>query len=170
MSETFDEYKARLVSYVGERDPLEILRESPSALEQLVAGRAAERLTAAPAPGKWSVAEILAHLVDDELILGYRMRSVLVTPRSEIVSFDQRRWSDTLRYGDIPVSASLNAFRAFRDWNLELVGRLSPAEWDTFGIHQERGKESVRDMVRLYAGHDVNHTNQIRRIIAAPAA
>lgn len=169
MSESFEEYKARLLGYVGERDPLEILRGSATALEQLLRGTAPERLTAAPAPGKWSVAEILAHLADDELILAYRMRAVLVTPGSEILAFDQERWSKALRYRDIPAAASLHAFRTFREWNLELLGRLSKQEWDAFGIHEERGKESIRDMVLIYAGHDINHTNQVRRIVA-PAA
>lgn len=165
MSESFQEYKARLLGYVGARDPVEVIRETPAVLEPIVRSVPAERLTVPPAPGKWSIAEILAHLADDELILGYRMRSVLVTPGSEVVAFDQDRWAGTMRYRDIPAQISLDAFRQFRRWNLEMLDRLSPEEWGRSGIHQERGKESVRDMVLIYAGHDINHMNQIRQIV-----
>lgn len=59
-------------------------------------------------------------------------------------------------------------FRETRQWNLELLAGLTEKEWSRYGIHCERGRESVRDMVLLYAGHDLNHAEQIR--LASTAA
>ena len=165
MSESSEDYKARLIGYVGERDPLEILSETARLLRDLLDGVPPDALVIPPAPGKWSIAEILAHLADDELILAYRMRTVLVAPGVEIVSFDQNRWADALRYREIPARASLATFEAVRQWNLEAMKTLTPELWDRFGVHEERGRESIRDMALLYAGHDINHSNQIRAIV-----
>ena len=164
MSESSEDYKARLIGYVGGRDPLGILSETGGLLRDLLDGVAPDDLVIPPAPGKWSIAEILAHLADDEFILAYRMRAVLVDPGVEILSFDQNRWADGLRYRETHPRASLAAFEAARQWNLELMTTLSPEEWDRFGVHSERGRESIRDMALLYAGHDINHSNQIRAI------
>ena len=165
MSESSAEYKARLIGYVGERAPLEILSETAATLRQLLEGADAEALVRPPAPGKWTIAEILAHLADDEFILAYRMRAVLVDPGVEIISFDQNRWADDLRYRETRPEASLHAFEAARRWNLELMNTLTPEEWSRYGVHEERGRESIRDMALLYAGHDINHSNQIRAIV-----
>ena len=60
----------------------------------------------------------------------------------------------------------MDAFRAMRAVNLLLVGQATEAEWQRVGLHGERGEESVADMVRLYAGHDLAHRAQIERILA----
>lgn len=165
MSESSEQYKARLIGYVGGREPLEILGETGRVLRQLLEGVDPEAFANPPSPGKWSIAEVLAHLADDEFILAYRMRTVLVDPGAEIVSFDQNRWANDLRYREIPAGASLAAFETARQWNLELMKTLTPEQWNRFGVHQERGRESIRDMALLYAGHDINHSNQIRAIV-----
>ncbi|MCA1733454.1 MAG: DinB family protein, partial [Acidobacteria bacterium] len=154
MSETSEDYKTRLIGYVGDREPVEILGETARLVRNLLDGVDPKDFAIPPAPGKWSIAEILAHLADDEFILAYRMRTVLVDPGVEIVSFDQNRWADDLRYREIPPGVSLAAFETARQWNLELMKTLTPEQWDRFGVHEERGRESIRDMALLYAGHD----------------
>ena len=122
-----------------------------------------------PQPEKWSVQEILSHLADDELVLGYRMRRVLEEPGRSIDGFDQARWASVLHYASDEPATTLERFRRMREWNLDLFSRLSAEEWALFGVHAERGRESLRDMALLYAGHDLNHAGQIRAIVE-PAA
>ena len=57
-------------------------------------------------------------------------------------------------------------FRILRQANLALLGSLAPAEWNLYGIHAERGAESIRDIAMYYAGHDINHFKQIEAIRA----
>ena len=55
-------------------------------------------------------------------------------------------------------------FRILRQANLALLRSLTPAEWNLYGIHAERGAESIRDIAMYYAGHDLNHFKQIEAI------
>jgi len=62
---------------------------------------------------------------------------------------------------------SVELFRAVRDANLALLRSLEPAQWALYGVHSERGRESIEDMVRMTAGHDVNHLRQIEQIVVS---
>ncbi|MGZ8868796.1 MAG: DinB family protein [Thermoanaerobaculia bacterium] len=165
MSESFDDYKQRLLGYLGDRDPIDVLGATAKDLRAPVVGKDEAVLRASPSPGKWSVAQIAAHLADDEIVLGWRLRAVLADSGCEIAGFDQATWANTMRYAEIPAATSLERFDQMRAWNLDLLRGLRPEEWERYGIHSERGRESVRDMARLYAGHDLNHTLQIARIV-----
>jgi hypothetical protein len=57
-------------------------------------------------------------------------------------------------------------FRVLREVNLELFKTLTPEQWKQHGMHAERGVETVEHMLRLFAGHDVNHTRQVEQILA----
>ena len=65
MMADFEDYKSRLNAYTQGRDYMQMLRESPSLIVDLLRGVPDEVLHRSPAPGKWSIAEILAHLADD---------------------------------------------------------------------------------------------------------
>jgi len=165
MTETQEQYKARILGYVGARDPMHMLAVAPVTIERLLEGASDETLSRTPAPGKWSVREILAHLADDELVGAYRIRMILSAPGTDIQAFDQDVWAATGRYASRDAATSLALFRMLRETNLALLRQLSPEEWDRFGMHAERGRESVRDVARYFAGHDVNHIRQIEAIV-----
>jgi hypothetical protein len=164
MTETQAQYKARILGYLGDQDPMSLLDAAPATLGRLVEGRSDEELSQHP-PGKWSAREIVAHLADDELVGAYRIRMILSAPGTDIQAFDQDVWAATGRYSASDTSSALALFRLLREANLTLLRALSDEEWDQFGIHAERGRESVRDIVRYYAGHDLNHLRQIEAIL-----
>lgn len=161
------EYRERMFGFVGDRDPLEVQRETADAIGRLIAGRSDAVLRKNPAPGKWSVAQILSHLADAEIVGGFRLRAALAEPRSALAAYDQDLWAQSMRYDEIPAAASLERFAQLRAWNMALYASLREDEWERFAIHAERGRESVRDHARLYAGHDLNHMTQVRRILGA---
>jgi hypothetical protein len=68
MPETMEQYKSRILSLSGDRDPLLCLAAAPDKLIQLTKGLTDDALSHKPAPGKWSIREIVAHLADDELV------------------------------------------------------------------------------------------------------
>jgi hypothetical protein len=90
---------------------------------------------------------------------------ILSSSGTAIQAFDQARWAETGRYNSIDLAASLNLFRTLREANLSLFKLLSAEEWSRFGLHAERGKETLRDIARYYAGHDFNHFSQIESIL-----
>ena len=58
-------------------------------------------------------------------------------------------------------------FRVVREANLALLKSLAPEQWKHHGMHAERGEESIEHIVRMIAGHDINHTRQVERIVRA---
>ena len=164
-NETFDEYTARIFSYVGKRDPRRMLRAAPTARARRVAGVPRRRLTTRPAPGKWSVGEILAHLSEIELLWGDRVRTLLEHDEPEIVGMDQEVWARVGRYEWRDPRESLALFTALRRSNVSLLKALSPKALARRGRHSQFGGLSIADIARLLAGHDVNHTRQIDAIL-----
>lgn len=163
-TETMEEYKQRILSYQAGSDPLVLLTNAPDVLAALLAGLSSEDLSYRPGLGKWSIREIAAHLADDELVGGYRIRVVLSRPGVAIEAFDQDVWARTGRYSEREIGESLNVFRTIRLANVNLLRSISADEWDLFGVHAERGVESLRDMATYFAGHDINHFRQIQGI------
>jgi uncharacterized damage-inducible protein DinB len=164
-NETFDEYTARIFGYVGKRDPRRLLPKTPAALARRLAGVPRRRLTKRPAPGKWSVGEILAHLSEIELLWGYRVRTLLERDEPEIVGMDQEVWARVGRYEKRDPRESLALFTALRRSNAALLAALSPKALARRGRHSQFGGLTIADIARLLAGHDVNHTRQIDAIL-----
>jgi hypothetical protein len=135
-------------------------------LERLVKGVPASRLRKRPAPDKWSVSEILAHLADAEIVIGWRIRSILGAPGTPIQAYDQDAWAAAGNYAKRDPRKSIEQFRAMRDANLAFYKSLRPEQWKQSGMHAERGEESIERIARMIAGHDINHILQIERILA----
>ena len=160
-------YKARILRLQEGADFLELQAQAPARLASLLKGLSDAELSRRPLPDKWSIREIVAHLADDELVGGYRIRMILSSPGTEIQAFDQDEWARTGRYDQAEVRASLEMFSVLRQSNLALLRCLRSEEWDMSGVHAERGPESIRDIAMYYAGHDINHLAQIEAICRA---
>ena len=165
MPETPQQYTQRILGYVEGREPLAALAATAGTLDRLVSGASAASLRARPAPEKWSTGEILAHLADAELVTGYRLRLVLGSPGVAIPAYDQARWAVSGHYDTRDPLKSVEQFRVLRDVNLMLLESLEPDEWRYYGVHSERGRESIEVIVRMAAGHDINHVRQIEAIL-----
>jgi len=165
MTETQEQYKERILGHVQGHDPLTPLSTAPEVLAVLLGRAPASMVSRRPAPDKWSIQELAAHLADDELVGAYRVRLILSEPGTAIQAFDQDRWAAIGRYTQVEPQTSLTLFRSLRAANLALWRSLRDDEWDRAGIHAERGRESVRDIARYYAGHDLNHFGQIEAIL-----
>src|SRR5687768_7420575 len=163
-SESVSQYRERILGYQAGADPLVLQATAPDVLAALVEGLSADHLDQRPAAGKWSIREIVAHLADDELVGAYRIRLILSAPGTAIQAFDQDVWARTGRYGTRDISDSLALYRTLRFANLKLLQSLTAQEWDLSGVHAERGIESLRDIARYFAGHDINHFRQIESI------
>jgi hypothetical protein len=165
MPETPQEYTRRILANVEGQDPLKVQAETPAKLGRLIDGVPASRLRERPAPGKWSVAEILAHLADAELVTSWRIRQILGAPGTPLQAYDQDSWAAACHYEKRDPRKSLEQVRMLREANLALLASLEPDQWKHHGMHAERGQESIEHIARMMAGHDLNHTRQIERIL-----
>ena len=165
MNETPQQYTQRVVSYIEGQKPLAVQAATPKKLERLIKGVPTAKLRKRPAPDKWSVVEILAHLADAEIVGGFRMRLILGAPGTPVAAFDQDAWVTSGHYAKRNPRKSVEQFRVLREANLRLLKSLAPEQWQHYGMHSERGRESVEHIVKMFAGHDVNHLRQIEQIL-----
>ncbi len=161
------DYVSAVLGLVGSRDPLDILTATPAALRARLSDLPSALLSQPEAPGKWSIAHVVRHLADSELVWGWRLRMVLSHDRPTITGYDQDLWADRLHYAAVDAAESLEEFSVLRRSNLRLLTRAAPADLTRVGVHVERGEERIDHMIKLYAGHDVLHLNQIDRITNA---
>lgn len=167
MQETAQEYIQRMLGNVRGQDPLKVEAATPKRLQRLIKGVPAAKLRKTPAPGKWSVAEILAHLADSEIVRGWRMRQILGAPGTPIQAYDQDSWAAAGHYEKRDPRKSLETFRVVREANLALLKSLTKEQWKHSGTHAERGEETIEHISHMMAGHDINHTAQVERIVSA---
>src|SRR5580658_8889203 len=165
MKETPQEYTQRIIRLMEGKKPLAVQAATAKKLERLIKGVPTSKLRKRPAPDKWSVGEILAHLAETEIVGGFRMRLILGAPGTPVPAFDQDAWVISGHYAKRDPRKSLEQFRAMRETNLALLKSLTPEQWKHHGVHAERGEESIELIVRMMAGHDLNHIQQIERIL-----
>jgi hypothetical protein len=171
MGESFEAYRRRVLGYLGDRDPIRVQRTTPAALERRIRGRPAAVLSRRPAPEKWSITEIVAHMADAELAMAWRLRGMLATPGVCLTWWDQDRWAARLDYAAGSAREYAALFRATRAGNLRLLAAVPRHWWDEcFGVHEVRGRQTVAEFVALEAAHDLNHLRQIDRILLAAGA
>ena len=159
-----------MMKFLGDREPLKVFSSTAADLRATTKGLSKRQLETPEAPGKWGVAAVVQHLADVEIVLGFRYRKVLGQPGTRVPAIDQDAWADRLGYMTADVPAALDDFEALRRVNLRLLRSVQPNQWELFGIHEERGNETLRHMVRLYAAHDCYHLYQIDRIIKSIGA
>ena len=167
MQETAQEYTQRLLSYGEGSDPLRLQQAAPKKLALLLKGKTNKQLMRRPAPDKWSVAEIVAHLSDAELAISWRIRQILSNNAVPIQAYDQDKWAKTFDYAHRDPRRSLENFRSLREANVALLKSVPRKLWENYGVHEERGHESISHVVRMVAGHDLNHLQQVQRILKA---
>lgn len=165
MQETAQQYIQRILGYVEGQDAVKIQRTTSAKLKKAMQDLTPSQLKWRPEPGKWSIAEILAHMADVEIVASWRMRSVVGENGITIQPFDQDAWASAFDYQSRDARRSLEIFRALRENNLAMLKELSPQTWENYGMHLERGKETIAHLARMFAGHDTNHVLQVERIV-----
>ena len=142
-----------------------ILRATPCEIARYLEAMGAEKSTQPPAPGKWSAAQIVAHLADCELVFAFRLRQTLAEDSPVLQPFDQDKWAAT--YAGIPGAEALAVFSAMRTWNLRLLSSTWPAAAHRPVTHPERGNMTFQTIVETMAGHDLNHLGQLQRLASS---
>jgi DinB superfamily len=165
MKETPQQYTQRILGLVEGKDALKIQATTPKKLAALIKTVSPSKLRKRPGPDKWSVTEILAHLGDAEIVTAWRIRLILGAPGSPIQAYDQDAWVAAGRYSERHPLQCLEVFRAVREANLSVLKSLKPEQWKHHGMHAERGQETIERILHMMAGHDLNHLQQIERIL-----
>jgi hypothetical protein len=144
-------------------DPLlaDYLR-GPDKIAAMVTPLADALLAFRPAANRWSIHEILLHLVDFELVTSVRLRKVLAEERPALPGFDQNAWASRLHYTKRQWRRSMQDLRRLREANVEILRHLGDAEWVREGVHPERGPLTVRQLVQRAIEHLDRHAQQMQ--------
>ncbi len=157
-------YRDALIERLDGADPIQELSALFERLPKTLVGLSEEQLREAEVPGKWSILDVLRHLADVELVQANRIRHILVDDRPTLAAMDQDRWAERLWTDEGTLEDALEPLRALRVANLRLLKSLPEDALDREAVHEERGAESLRTILKLIAGHDRVHLDQIHRI------
>jgi hypothetical protein len=128
-----------------------------SLLAYAASGLTVEQERARPGPGAWSIAELVCHLVDSDLVGADRMKRVIAEEAPTLLAYDQDAWIARLGPQETPVEEAVNLFAASRHWMTRILKRCAPEDFARAGMHTERGRETLADLVVDYANHLDHH-------------
>jgi uncharacterized damage-inducible protein DinB len=149
--------------FLGDARPQDVLEMTAITIARLIRNSDAEQLTRAPAPGKWSIRDILCHLADCEITFAFRLRQTMAEAHHVIQPFDQEAWARP--YGTLDAHDALDAFTALRRWNLLFIRAVGAAAESKVVKHPERGEMTFRTIIETMGGHDINHLRQIENLV-----
>ena len=155
-------------SFLGDQNPSDVIAATAGKLKDIAANLSDEQLNRTPAPGKWSIREVMCHLADCEIVFAFRIRQALAEPHHVIQPFDQDIWAKP--YSGYTTQAALAVFKAVRDWNVALVRSLPADAFSKPITHPERGTMTLQTVIETMGGHDVNHLKQIEGIVTRAAS
>jgi hypothetical protein len=145
-------------------DLLERYRRGPELVALVLTGVFGEEEDFVPAPGKWTIRQLAAHLADAELAAAYRCRLIAAEDNPTIIAWDQDAWSRNLDYSRRKPKQSLESFRRMRAETHELLKGLPEAAFARTGNHSERGPITLQQFVDLMAQHAETHSRQMQTI------
>jgi hypothetical protein len=122
-----------------------------------VAGLSPDHEQARIGPGTWSIAEIVAHLVDSDLVGCERMKRVIAEEYPTLMAYDETAWISRLRSAEMPLEEGVNLFAANRRWMTHILKGCSPSDFARAGNHTENGRETLADLLAGYVSHLDHH-------------
>ena len=149
------------VDQVSENDIMAVLRGELDELDVLLGGVSAEKETYAYADGKWTIREMIGHLIDGERVFGYRALCIARGEKQNLPGFDQDDYMLTAPYKHIELEDLLSELRLVRLSNIAMFRSLDEEAWNRVGT--ANGNEiTVRALAFIMGGHLRHHMNVLR--------
>jgi hypothetical protein len=145
-------------------DLLERFRRAPELLAVVLTGVFGDEEDFAPAPGKWSIRQVITHLADSEVVAAHRFRQLIAEDNPTLIAFDQEAWAKNLAHAQRKPKQCLESFRRLRAENYDLLKDLPEAAFARTGNHTERGLTTLRGLLEINAQHAENHARQMQAI------
>ncbi len=114
-------------------------------------------LDALPVAGTWSIRQIVLHLMDSDLIAADRMKRIIAEDSPALIGFDESAFAQKLFYTDLDASSAAELFRRNRLLMAEILKRLPDSAYLRMGVHNQRGRITLEQMVELSVRHLDHH-------------
>ena len=124
-------------------------------LRSAAAGLTHAQLNTRIAPGTWSIQEIIAHILDSDLIATHRMRRIAAEDLPLLVSYDENLFIANL-------TTALDLFDANRRFTAQWLRTLTPDAFAREGIHTQRGKVTLKNLLEIYTKHVDHHQSFVQ--------
>lgn len=133
-------------------------------LREAVEGLSEEELRFQPAPGKWSIHQIVIHVTDSEILSTHRLRKVLAEEEPLLLSFDQETWVDNLGYERLDLEQHLLLFQMLRASMLPILENLTTEQLERVGKYPDGERFMFKELLEFRVQHVRDHLAQIERV------
>lgn len=145
-----------------DRSTIDRYADGPASLRDAVADLGPADLDAFPVPGTWSIRQIVAHLVDSDLIASHRMKRVAAEENPLLIGYDESAFARSLSYEGEPLGELLDLFALNRAQTARILRALPDETFGRRGVHNERGIVRLGQLVGDYAEHLEHHLRFVR--------
>jgi uncharacterized damage-inducible protein DinB len=142
---------------MSEAELVERFSAGGSLLAYAAGGLTPEQEQAKPGPGEWSIAELVVHLLESDLVYADRMKRVIAEDEPKLMAFDETRWNSRLDAQHMPVEEAINLFVANRRWMTRILRKCSEADFARSGEHSERGRQTLTQILTTISNHVDHH-------------
>jgi len=158
-----DAYYSTYIDRVPGRPMLEVMAEAADALDALLGGLTLDEETYAYASGKWSIRDVVGHVIDTERLFSYRALHIARADPAELPGMEQELWAAASNANERPLADLLAEFRALRTANTALFGSFDEATFSRRGIASEL-EFTVRALLYIIAGHELHHRDVLEEL------
>jgi len=131
------------------------------ALKDIVEDTSNDILMKRPEPDRWSIKELVCHIVDTEIVAMIRMKKIIAENKPQLLHFDQDAWAQKLNYMEWDLKETLLLFGLARNSMASVLRTLPAAAWRRTGVHETRGSITLRQLLDLTNKHSKDHLSQI---------
>jgi len=154
-------YYARYISLVESHDIVTTLDRQEEETRRMLATLTEADGDYRYAPGKWSVKEVLGHIIDAERIFACRALLIARNDRTPLPGFEQDAYVEQAGFGAQRVGDLLTEFSAVRRTTVLLFRKLPSEAWQRRGIADNK-EISVRAIAWIIAGHELHHRKVLK--------
>jgi len=158
----YAQYYETYVGHVSENDILAVLRSELDDLDVLLDRVPPDQETYAYAEGKWTIRQVIGHLIDGERVFGYRALCIARGEKQNLPGFEQDDYLQTSPYNHIALEDLLSEMRLVRLSNLAMFRSLDEEAWSRVGL-ANNNEVSVRALAYIMAGHTRHHMKVLKQ-------
>ena len=152
----YDPYYERYISLVADSDIIGVLGAQPTRLQDIFTAMPEENGEFRYAEGKWSIKELLGHVIDGERMFAYRTFRISRGDETPIEGFEQDGYIENAHSNDRSFADLLDEFSLLRRANMIFFKNLTDDAWLRVGT-ANKVKVSVRALIYIMAGHIEHH-------------
>lgn len=156
------EYFKRYINLVETKNIIAALKNQLTDIEQFFREWPTHKWDYAYTEGKWTIKEVLIHMMDAERILAYRALRIARNDATALPGFDQDEFAPFMNSANRSAESIMSEYRAVRMATIALVENLDDAALSRIGTASD-APASPLAMAFVIAGHEIHHMNAVRK-------